>query len=389
MRDGALRMNDDEVRTALLHFDAELSQGLVAPQAPRALPSRPPIAVRAVPAKPLRALSQVRYKLGARPRLGALRRLGGIDYDGAVVRSLLTARRAVLGDGATRPPRFLIRVDEFPHYRVWQEPERFGTASFARFHEILARAGVSYLVAVSPRVSREPLSPAVTDSRPLEDAEIAELRLLAGDGVAFGLHGRDHHTRFASPRRRSELCGLTPAQTEEKITRALAELADHDVRPEVFVPPFNRFDASQLSLLGRHFEVVCGGPESIGQLGFQGTPQWRAGTVYLPAYHPFYGRAAGMLAAVHQMIDHGAGLWVPVVLHWEWEQRGGWADLERLAALIAPYACAWGDFLAAIRRRAGQASPSEAGAQSGTAVAEPGGGLVRAIGGLRGAGRGR
>ena len=40
----------------------------------------------------------------------------------------------------------------------------------------------------------------------------------------------------------------------------------------------------------------------------------------------------------------------PVVLHWGWEMDAGWADLERLAERIAPYAVEWDEFRGAIQR---------------------------------------
>ena len=85
-------------------------------------------------------------------------------------------------------------------------------------------------------------------------------------------------------------------ETEQLLDDALAELARHEIRPDVFVPPYNRFDARQFEALARRFAVVCGGPESIGLMGFQRTPQWRGETVYLPSYAPVYGRAARVLA---------------------------------------------------------------------------------------------
>ena len=88
---------------------------------------------------------------------------------------------------------------------------------------------------------------------------------------------------------------------------------------QVFVPPYNRFDASQYDVLSRRFKVVCGGPESIGRMGFQRTPQWRGESVYLPAYTPFYGHAAEVLPAVEHAIEACWGIWVPIVLHWGWE----------------------------------------------------------------------
>ena len=193
--------------------------------------------------RPVRVGEQVLYKLARR------------WSEQTLADRLLSARLSGVDTG-TAPPRLLVRVDEFPHYQAWDEPDRFGVSRFARFHEIMAGAGVHYLVAILPRVSRSPLSPTGGDSRSLDDEETAVLRRLADANVCFALHGRDHRTRRASPRRHSELCGLDHAQTEKLIDEALAELERHDVRPDVFVPPFNRFDARQFawlaaSLLGR------------------------------------------------------------------------------------------------------------------------------------------
>jgi hypothetical protein len=307
--------------------------------------------MRAVPPRPVRLGEQLVYKLGRR------------YCERALADRQLAPRIAGVNTG-TAVPRILVRVDEFPHYQAWDEPDHFGISRFERFHEIMAGAGVPYLIAVLPRVSRAPLSPTGTDSRPLDSEEVAVLRRLAGERVCLALHGHDHRTRFASPRRHSELCGLDRAQTEGLIDEALAELARHGIEPKVFVPPFNRFDARQLRWLARRFAVVCGGPESIGLMGFKRTPQWCGEAVYLPSYAPFYGRAAEMLKALPRAIERSGGLWMPVVLHWGWEADAGWGDLERLAGLIAPYAAPWEDFLAAVER--GRSTPlapvaSEAG----------------------------
>ena len=332
-------IHGDEARTARLLFDRELASGALGPDALNTRSVRGATRVRAVPPRVWRLAGQVRYKLGR------------LDYESSVMEPQMAARRAVLGpEGAAAPPRFLVRVDEFPHYRAWDDPVRFGTERYERFHEVMLAAGLPYLVAVLPRVSREPLAPAGRESRALEDGELEMLRRIASERVSFGLHGLDHRTRFESPRRHSELCGLGPAQTEELLDRALGELAPHGIRPDVFVPPYNRFDAGQFQALGRRFEVVCGGPESIGTMGFHRTPQWRGGTVYLPSYLPVYGKAAEVLPAARRAIELGAGTWVPIVLHWGWEMGDEWEALRRLAELIAPYAATWEDFQRAIER---------------------------------------
>jgi Uncharacterized protein conserved in bacteria (DUF2334) len=317
---------------------------------------------------------QLLYKLGA--RYGE-RALAGWQLNRRFD-SRFDGRRAQ-GPDEHVGPRVLVRVDEFPHYQAWDEPDRFGTAQFERFHRIMAAAGMPYLIAVLARVSRAPLSPAGangrdghgTGSRPLTEEEVAVLRRIAGERVCFALHGYTHRTRFASPRRHSELCGLDRAQTETLIDEALAELAGCGIRPDVFVPPFNRFDARQLEWLADRFAVVCGGPESIGLMGFQRTPQWRGGAVYLPSYAPYYGRAADLLKALPRAIESIRGLWMPIVLHWGWEAQDGWESLERLIELIAPYTVPWESVLAEVQTSR-SAAPSTGSSPSAPTSADGG-----------------
>lgn len=331
---------EDERRNALLLLDGALTSGAVSPEALDTRAVRRAARSRALPPRALRVAEQALYKLR------------GLPFERAAIAPQRRARRAA-GAPPSEPPRVLVRVDEFPHYRAWDVPERFGTRSFARFAQIMGDAGVPYLLAVVPRVSRDPLSPAASGSRGLDEDEIAALRELAGGAVSLALHGRDHRTRFASPRRHSELCGLGREQLDALLDDALEELSRRGIDPRVFVPPFNRFDARQLPWLARRFAVVCGGPESIGLLGYRRPPRWLGEIVYLPSYAPLYGHAAEILRALPRILERARGLWLPVVLHWGWESDAGWAELERLAAQLARYAVHWDDFLAAVERSRG------------------------------------
>jgi peptidoglycan/xylan/chitin deacetylase (PgdA/CDA1 family) len=329
----------DAARGARLLFDAEIAAGLVDANAVTIPAVLDAIRARPVPSAIGRLTQDVRRKLGR------------LDHERAVDRPLIEARQAVLGEKAASPPRFLVRVDEFPHYKAWQEPERFGSAGFERFHEILQAAGVPYLVAALPRVSRAPLDPQATEWRPLTDEEASLLRgAAASAGVAIALHGRDHRTRFANPRRHSELCGLDRQATAALLDEGLAELDRHGLYPDVFVAPYNRFDAPQWAHLAERFPIVGGGPESIRQIGFQRAPVWRDGAVYLPSYAPYYAHAREVLPAAERAIERQTGLWTPIVLHWGWESEAGWHELEALCARIAPHAAEWTDFRDAVER---------------------------------------
>lgn len=298
---------------------------------------RAPRALRSgrVPPFPLRAAQRVAMKAGL------------VTYERHVLGPLLEVRRRALGDAAAGPPRFLVRVDEFPHYRAGDDPQNYGVESSRAFHAPLAAAGVPYLMAIVPRVTTRPLDPEASGDRALNESELEFLAQMGRERVTFGLHGYNHRTRHAHPRRHSELCGLANSELEALLDRALGELAPAGVRPRVFVPPYNRFDASQYEVLAERFDVICGGPESVPLMGFHSGPQWRGDAVYLPCYPPLYGTAEQCLPAIADLVARQVGTWVPIVLHPGWEMADP-SGLERFAREIAPYAEPWDDFLDAV-----------------------------------------
>jgi peptidoglycan/xylan/chitin deacetylase (PgdA/CDA1 family) len=291
----------------------------------------------------MRAMSEATPQIAAAGRIPAV----PLRYAQAIALKLGQLEWPDGNAAGTGRPWPLVRVDEFPHARAFDSSGRFGTEAFKRFHAVLAEAGVPYLLAATPRISRDYLDPEQDEWRPLEDAEIVELQDLKRDGVTFALHGLDHRTRHANPRRHSELCGLGIAETEERIDLALSILAEIGIETPVFVPPFNRFDASQYDLLAARFRVICGGPESIRLLGFRPTPIRDGDAVYLPSYAPLYGRAAAVLPGIERMIETEEALWAPITLHWGWELDDDFTALKSLCSRLAGLACDWSRFLAA------------------------------------------
>jgi hypothetical protein len=271
------------------------------------------------------------------------------------------ARRAVLGGRAEGPPRFLIRVDEFPNYDVMERPDRHGCDAYERFHRVLAEAGVPYLVAVLPTLAADPLEPRSSGGRALDDAEVGVLGRLRDDGVGFALHGLNHRTRHAG-HGRSELEGLSRSAMDDRLDRGDAVLADIGIHPRVFVAPFNTFSANQYPALAARFDVVCGGPESVVRMGLHRTPLWRGDAVYMPSYYPRYGRAAEMLPDVEAIVARQAAVWAPITLHWEWELDDDFAGLRRLARVIGGFAAPWSEFLDACAASRQVGTPQAGGA---------------------------
>jgi hypothetical protein len=292
---------------------------------------------RPVPSAPIRGAQRIAMKLGR------------LDWERTWLARLIEARTSVLGAAASGPPRFLVRVDEFPYYTAFDRPGDIDMSR--RFHDVLAGAGVAHLMSVLPQLTHAPLSVGASGGRALGEREIAMLEQMRRDGVTFAQHGNTHRTRFESPRRRSELSGLQADELEALLEDGRRRLLAAGVgETRVFVPPFNRFDAAQYGLLADRFEVICGGPESIAMMGFHGGPLWRDGAVYLPCYAPLYADARTVLPAAERLIELAPGTWIPIVLHTSWEQADDFSTLAQLAERIAPYTASWEDLLADVQR---------------------------------------
>jgi peptidoglycan/xylan/chitin deacetylase (PgdA/CDA1 family) len=322
-------VDEDEIRSAALHLWPH-------PPVDTGRRGRRKLAPRLPTPQPLRFAQA----LGAR--------LGADLWQKGVVGPVSAYRHAGLGDAAAGPPRALVRVDELPHARAFDSAGKFGTDAYRRFHAVLAEAGIPYLLAITPHVSRDYLDPEVAERRDLDDVEVETMRSLREDGVVFGLHGADHRTRNASPRHHSEFCGLAPEEAAARIDGARGVFDALDLPTPVFVPPFNRFDAAQYPLLAERFDVVCGGPESVRLLGFHRTPVWQGEAVYLPSYAPLYGTAVEAVTEIERLVELEAALWAPITLHWGWELKDDFAGLRRLCELLQGRVAAWSDFLAAV-----------------------------------------
>ena len=320
----------DVRRTARLFFARELREGVVSE---RDLTSRPEVVSalrsRPVPNAGIRVVQRLAMKAGR------------LDYENGFLADVRRARRAVLGPLAEAPPRFLIRVDEFPDSSALDHaPDRWRVAS-RQFHETLREAGVPYLMAIVPQYTHAPLDPKATGGRPLTDEDAVFIEQMGREGVTFAQHGATHRTRRSDSRRRSELCGLDAHSTEALIAQGRQRLADVGIEPRIFVPPFNRFDATQFDQLARHFDVIGGGPESVPLLGFHGGPTWRGDAVFLPCYQPLYARAAELPTVVERLVARGVGEWVPIVLHLSWELGDRFRSLAMFARAVAAHASSW------------------------------------------------
>ncbi|MBJ7332322.1 MAG: DUF2334 domain-containing protein [Solirubrobacteraceae bacterium] len=325
-------------RTARLVFDDALQAGRITPEDL----SDPRIA-RALkggtPPAPQRFLQRLAIKRGR------------LDPERGI-RQLEQLRRDVLGPEAATPPRFLVRVDEFPHWLGADRPEQYGTDGFVAFHQLFQDAGVPYLTAIVPQPALSPDDPEETRCRELDAHEREVLARMQADGVALAMHGLDHRTNDTRPRHHAELLGLGDDALAQRLDAGIAKLGELGVQSRILVPPFNRFSAGQWPVMAERFDVITGGPESVRLMGLQSAPAWLGDAVYLPSYEPFYAAAGAIIDAARAAIARQGGVWIPLTLHWGWEADEGFDGLRRLLEVIAPHAAPWEDFLAAVDRSA-------------------------------------
>lgn len=329
-------------RTVRLHLDRELQKGLIndalatSEDVLQALPSS------ALPSTAARAIQRIAFKLGSRSSSAAMLGTG------------TAVRRVALGTADDAPPRILVRVDEFPcATRLEARKGRYGPVPAGRFHELMLAYGIPYLMGIVPRLVDQPLDPRGTDLGGFLDGEREFVERLRDDGVALAQHGTTHRSRYDSPRRRSEYCGLSPEQLAESLDQGRALLDELAIAADILIPPFNRFDADQWPVLASRYRVVAGGPESIRLVGLVSSPIWVGEAVYVPSYRPLYGDAATILAAMDKVIAEAPGCWITIALHMSWEIANGLQALGRLLERVASLVVPWSHFLEAVERSRG------------------------------------
>jgi glycosyltransferase involved in cell wall biosynthesis len=170
------------------------------------------------------------------------------------------------------------------------------------------------------------------------------LAAIAKSGGDIGLHGFTHKGTFGPFA--SEILQLPLPRLSalvEEVFRALPEQS----RPFLFVPPFNAVSRDQIVYLGRHFRVICGGPETARFTDkIFGPVALLNGSWYFPAYYPFYQRASAILQSRAFSKYGPSGCNICFAVHMADEARNGYKDLAALIDRIAEHLTSWRIFTA-------------------------------------------
>ncbi len=221
------------------------------------------------------------------------------------------------------PVSFLLRVDDFPSPTVPSE-------DFLKFHAAARRAGLPYLLAITPFLAR-PNGPAR-----LTDREIEILKKCFQEGAVPALHGFTHVSRYQHIK--SELRGMPEKELRVNLEIALETFEKFGNRPEVFVAPFNHYSSTTLHGLARYFSILCGGPESMEMLGYTAGPAFIEETLYLPSYRGAYDRVSSRLLNESPLPD---SLPVPLTVHWSNGAGDQWRGMANLFSKLEKRVLPW------------------------------------------------
>jgi hypothetical protein len=230
-------------------------------------------------------------------------------------------------------PLYLVRVDDFPRWNV-------STDKFIKFHNILNKHDIPYLLGVTPFLSANPLDPDKEKLEYLTSDEIEILKMLKNENCDFALHGITHKT--VSKKLHTETIGIKKIEIEENLKMALDVLTKDGIEPKFVIPPFNTFDLNSLNIFKKYFIGVCGGPETISTLGFRISPTYFDGIYYIPSYIPLYDKVKNIIPFLKKICnDYNDNIIIPITIHWSWETGDNLNYVEKLCKFIKDKTQPW------------------------------------------------
>ena len=197
---------------------------------------------------------------------------------------------------------------------------------------ILKDYQIHYCLGVTPYLADDPFRPTSSFCNRMT-GYVADIIEKIASRTDIALHGLTHRTRDYE--NRSEFNGMVPDEVEQAIIQGIEALDELKISPLAFIPPFNSITISALPVLSNYFEVLCGGPESVVNLGFRPSPSRLCGMIYLPSYPPVYGLASEMQNFVNYLMQISLPTVVPLTLHWAWEEKDDFRGLRSLCAVIS------------------------------------------------------
>lgn len=229
--------------------------------------------------------------------------------------------------------KILLRVDDFPSNFSKSE-------DFLKFHAVAKEYDIPYLLAITPFLN----------SNGLSVSEVAMLKQCSEEGVQFALHGFTHEKRYANYP--SELVSMSREELQSNIEKSEGYLKEVGIKTLAFVAPFNSYDLLNLSVLTRHYDLFCGGPESTRSLGYKAGPSFVQGSLYVPTYRYAYDINSKGLGHLDALLNESKGLVLPISLHWANEVKDELRVFRKICQKIENQTISWRDYSESVKESA-------------------------------------
>ncbi len=139
-------------------------------------------------------------------------------------------------------PIFLIRVDDFPHWKRTNE-------EFKKFNAIMEKFEIPYLLGVIPKLSLNIQNPYNKNFKTLEEKDV---EIIKNSLIEIAMHGFSHQTNNFKKNR--EFSGIKEYQAIEKLEKGFEIFKKFNISPIAFIPPFDEIDFISFKIISNYFK---------------------------------------------------------------------------------------------------------------------------------------
>lgn len=163
---------------------------------------------------------------------------------------------------------------------------------------------------------------------------------LVAQGAIVGIHGFNHQGTFGPFL--SEILQLSFPGINDRLAKLTNNQLFQEIKPYVFIPPFNAISWDQLQFLGNTFSIICGGPESVRFTHYLFGPSVFAnGSIFFPSLTPFYSQASKLTAPDQIELMQNSTIPLCITLHFTHEKLDQLSSLDKLITKIGNHLHHW------------------------------------------------
>ncbi|MDD5675689.1 MAG: glycosyltransferase [Chitinivibrionales bacterium] len=166
------------------------------------------------------------------------------------------------------------------------------------------------------------------------------MKTIGAIGGTVALHGFSHQGKFGPFN--SEILQMTLPDLDRACRTVMEGAVPSELKPFVFVPPFNAINRQQILYLSKYFPVICGGPETARFTdNCFGPVALATGATYFPVFQPFCCPARTMLhSGALESLEEVAG-YICLSFHFKDELADDFESLMTIFDRVSAQITSW------------------------------------------------